>query len=137
MAPCKRRLALRGHLGPTVSDPTFCTRGIMFNQLSLFARSFALGVLLGTVSLPAAAADSQADELAQLKTQLNQSVEMIRALAARVHELEAKQGREAAGSATAAAAPAPQAPPATPVDAQRLEAVEPQINHTETPTTTP
>src|SRR5882762_1067745 len=111
----------------------------MFNQLSLFARSFALGVLLGAVSLPAAAADSQADELAQLKKQLNQSIEMIRALADRVHELEARQGRDAAGSATAAAAAPPagtaspatgaapsaaasvQPPPATPVDAQRLD----------------
>ena len=89
----------------------------MFNQLSVFARSFALGVLLGAVSLPAAAADSQADELAQLKKQLNQSVEMIRALAARVHDLETKQGREAAGSATAATAPpaAGAAPPTVPV----------------------
>src|ERR1700722_3192471 len=110
MAPCKRRWALRRHIGPTVSDSIFFTRGIMFNQLSLFARTFALGVLLGAVSLPAAAADSQADELAQLKKQLNQSVEMIRALAARVQELEIRQGREAAGSATAATAAA--APPA-------------------------
>ena len=116
----------------------------MFNQLSLFARSFALGVLLGAVSLPAAAADSQADELAQLKKQLNQSVEMIRALAARVHDLETKQSREAAGSATAAAAAPPpagaapstvpvvQAPPAAPVDAQRLDAVEQKVNQIET-----
>ena len=116
----------------------------MFNQLSLFARSFALGVLLGAVSLPAAAADSQADELAQLKKQLNQSVEMIRALAARVHDLETKQSREAAGSATAAApvpppagaapstVPVMQAPPAAPVDAQRLDAVEQKVNQIET-----
>src|SRR5713226_5397003 len=144
MAPCKQRLAPKRHIGPTVSDPTLGTRGIMFNQLSSFARSFALTILLGTVSVPAVAADSQADELAQLKKQLNQSVEMIRALAARVHELETKQGREPAGSATAAA-PAPpatgaapstatsvQTPPATPADARRLDAVEQKVNQIET-----
>src|SRR5260221_4443299 len=121
MAPCKQRLAPKRHIGPTVSDPTLGTRGIMFNQLSSFARSFALSILLGAVSVPAVAAESQADELAQLKKQLNQSVEMIRALAARVHELETKQGREPAGSATAAA-PAPPATGAAPSTAASVKA---------------
>jgi hypothetical protein len=105
----------------------------MFNQLSFHARAFTLGALLGAASLPAVAADSQADELAKIKQELNQSLQMIKALAARVQELEAKQAQGPSASAPAAAAPSTAQGPRPPQpDAARLDAVEQKVTEIET-----
>ena len=96
----------------------------MLNKLLISARALALGVVLSTASLPAAA-DSVSDaKLEELQKKLDQSMKMIEALAARVKELE---GHTSTGT-VAAAAPAP----AAAADPQRLEAVEQKVAQIET-----
>src|ERR1700675_3417964 len=93
----------------------------MFNKLLISARAMALGVVLSTASLPAAA-DSVSDaKLEEMQKKLDQSMKMIEALAARVKELE---GHTSSGPAVAGAAPAP--------NPQRLEAVEQKVAQIET-----
>src|SRR5712672_841538 len=93
----------------------------MFNKLLIPARAIALGVVLSTASLPAAA-DSVSDaKLEEMQKKLDQSMKMIEALAARVKELE---GHASSGPVAAGAAPGP--------DSQRLEAVEQSVAQIET-----
>jgi hypothetical protein len=93
----------------------------MLNKLLISARAMALGVVLSTASLPAAA-DSVSDaKLEELQRKLDQSMKMIEALGARVKELE---GHGANGTVAAGAAPAP--------SPQRLEAVEQKVAQIET-----
>jgi hypothetical protein len=95
----------------------------MLNKFLIPARAIALGVVLSTASLPAAA-DSVSDaKLEELQKKLDQSMKMIEALGARVKELE---GHTSNGTVAAGAAPAP-AP-----DTQRLEAVEQKVAQIET-----
>jgi hypothetical protein len=93
----------------------------MLNKLLISARAMALGVVLSTASLPAAA-DSVSDaKLEELQRKLDQSMKMIEALGARVKELE---GHASNGPVAAGAAPAP--------GPQRLEAVEAKVAQMET-----
>jgi len=93
----------------------------MLNKLLIPARAIALGVVLSTASLPAAA-DSVSDaKLEELQKKLDQSIKMIEALGARVKELE---GHTSTGTVAAGAAPAP--------DPQRLEVVEQKVAQIET-----
>ncbi len=101
-------------------------------------------------SLAAAAADTETDQIAELRKELDQSMQMIRELSQKVRDLEARAGRQpatpasapgtspaappaqapaaaatpAAAPAVAAAAPAAQATPATPDAASRLTSLE-------------
>lgn len=67
-------------------------------------RAVLLGAVLATTALPALAAGSDADRIAELERRLDQSLTMIDALSARVRELEARRAPDAA-AATAAPAP--------------------------------
>jgi hypothetical protein len=103
-------------------------------KISVFGRAFALSALLGVLSAPAWAAETESDQLAALQKKLDQSIQMIQALAARVRELEASHGGAPGGSAATAtnsaaavAATAAPTPAATPADAERLEAVEVKV----------
>ena len=92
----------------------------MLNKLLISARAMALGVVLSTASLPAAA-DSVSDaKLDELQKKLDQSMKMIEALGARVKELEG----HASNGPVAAAASGP--------NPQRLEAVEQKVAQIET-----
>ena len=121
----------------------------MFNPTTGFLRPFALGMLIALAGTPAFAADAPPDTLADMQKKLDQSLQMIQALAARVKELEA--GKAAATTAAAPAAPgAPASPGAAPAvsaaaatpaaatpaaDAavdQRLQSVEQQVAQIET-----
>ena len=90
-------------------------------------RAFCLGVLLAA-ALPAVASAEEASAAAvkALQQKLDQSIQMIEALTARVKELEVQH----ATTATAAAARTPVQPPA--LDSTRLQAVEQQVNQIET-----
>jgi hypothetical protein len=112
-------------------------RGIMRTPINHAVRGLCLAALLSAGAPSAAfAADTDADKLQQLEQKLAQSIKMIDALAARVHELEAREGAgpapAAAPAATAAATgPAPAAAPAAADDA-RLSAVEQKLAQVET-----
>ena len=82
-------------------------------------------VLAAGVPGVAAADDANADTVKLLQQRLEQSIKMIDALAARVKELEAKQGPASPAPTVAAAA-------AAPAEATRLQAVEQKINQIET-----
>ena len=92
----------------------------MLTQFVTPLRTLVLGAALGAVSVPALAAGSDADKLAEMQQKLDQSVKMIEALAARVRELEAHQS-----PAQQAAAPAKAAP------AERLDSVEQRVQQME------
>ena len=87
----------------------------------------ALAVLwLPAIAGAAAVAGKQPDRLTELQQKLDQSLKMIEALAARVHELEAKQPATAAAAAAAnPATPGGDAPEA------RLDAVEQKVSQIE------
>lgn len=100
----------------------------MSNSTFRRLRAFCLGVALaaGWPSM-ALGADADTDRLAALQQQLDASIAMINALAARVRELEAREG----AAPVIAPAPAPGALPATP-DSQRIAAVEQKVALIET-----
>lgn len=86
-------------------------------------------------SLAAAAADPESAQIAELRKELEQSMQMIRELAQKVHDLEARAARQPASAAAApgtapATAAAPQTPavppPATPPAAVAAAAPAPQ-----------
>jgi hypothetical protein len=110
-------------------------RGIMFNSIFNFARAAVLGAVLGAVCLPAAAADADPAQMDRLQKKLDESIQMIQALATRVKELEATQARAQVASAAPPPATAPTAAAAvspTPAqDEQRLSAVEQQVTQIE------
>ncbi len=74
-------------------------------------------------------ADADADKITQLQQKLDQSIKMIEALSARVHELETRQ---AASPPAVAAAPQPLVPAPAPTDAQRIDSVEQKVAQIET-----
>ena len=86
-------------------------------------RGICLAALIAVLPSIAYGADSEADKLAQLQHKLDQSIQMIEALAARVHELEARQ--TAPGLAPLAATGPSDAGP-------RLETVEQKVAQIET-----
>lgn len=109
----------------------------MFTKLSIRLQALALGACMGLASMSGVAADSTQDELAQMRQKLEESIQMMQKLAARVRELEAAQAHASnptapnapvTASATATAAQGPAAPGET----ARLEAVEQKINEMET-----
>jgi hypothetical protein len=95
-------------------------------------RAICLGALLAASVPSLTLADDASTDTVKLQRQLEQSIKMIDALAARVKELESKQ---AAASPVRAAAPAEvaaaQVQPAS-SQAARLQAVEQQMNQIET-----
>src|ERR1700719_4358191 len=94
----------------------------MLHKLLIPARAIALGVILSTASLPAAA-DSVTDaKLEELQRKLDQSLKMIEALGARVKELEGQASNGAVAAPAAGATP----------DPQRLDAVEQKVAQIET-----
>ncbi len=107
----------------------------MLIQLAPVLRAVVLALVLGAVATPALAASDDAAKLAELQRKLDQSIQMIEALSARVHELEARQplAQQAAAAPVApaaAATPAAPATPATPAD-PRLESVEQRVQQME------
>lgn len=114
--------------GGTVRRAT-AVRGRTLRTVGHHARSWALAALLAAgTSSAALAAGSDTEQLTQLQQKLEQSIQMIDALAARVKELEARLGQ----SQTPAAVPSP-TPSAAPAaaaaadQAQRIDTVEQEI----------
>src|SRR5579864_1156543 len=96
-------------------------RGTMFTVIKRNVGALSLVAILAAGTPPAAWAESaKRDDIKTLQQKLDQSIQMIQALAARVKELEAKQ---AAPTAAVVPAPAVQVPPAD-SEAQRLQVVE-------------
>ncbi len=93
----------------------------MLTQFKFPLRALVLGAALSTVCGAALAAGSDGDKLAEMQRKLDQSIQMIEALSARVRELEAHQ------------APAKQAgaAPATPAGVERLDSVEQRVQQME------
>ncbi|HYL00270.1 MAG TPA: hypothetical protein VEU78_03680 [Steroidobacteraceae bacterium] len=86
---------------------------------------FRPGLLLAAClghSLAAAAADTQSDQIAALRKELDQSMQMIRELSQKVHDLEARAAQQ-----PAAPAAAPGTTPATPATAQAPAAPAPAV----------
>src|SRR3984957_13232956 len=106
-------------------------RGFMIRSIRRNGRALCLGTLLAA-GVPSAiwAAEASPDTVT-LHKELEQSIKMIDALAARVKELESKLASIPA-AAPAAPPPVAAAPVPPPVDAARLQAVEQQINQIET-----
>ena len=106
----------------------------MFTKFSIRLQALVLGAFMGVVSLSSVAADSTPDELAQMRKKLEDSIQMMQALAARVRELEASQAHTAGQAPSvppAKSASTVQGPTAT-VDAARLDAVEQKVTEMET-----
>jgi hypothetical protein len=102
----------------------------MANKSPIPAGALALGMVLSAVSAPAMADAASDAKLDQLQQKLEQSVQMIDALNARVKELEAHPAVgtvAAAAPAPAATAPAATAPAEAPSDGQRLAVVEQKV----------
>jgi hypothetical protein len=97
----------------------------MLTSLTTPLRALALCAAL-CAATPALGAEADADRLAAMQRQLDQSLKMIEALSARVRELEAHQP----GAAQVAAAPA--AAPAAATRDARLETVEQRVQQIET-----
>ena len=108
----------------------------MFTKFSIRLQALVLGTLLGAVSMSAVAVDSTPDELAQMRQKLEESIQMMQKLAARVRELEASQAHAPGQAAPPVPAPASvnaaQGPAPAPVDAARLDAVEQKVAEIET-----
>ena len=98
-------------------------RGSNFSRIDTAIRSAVLAAVVALAPWGAAAAATDADTLAAMQQKLDTSLKMIDALAARVRELEAKQGQPPARGAAAAAPPA---------GAARIEAVEQKVAQIET-----
>jgi len=94
----------------------------MLTPIARLVLALALGAALSAVASPARAADAEADRLAAMQRQLDQSLRMIEALSARVRELEAHQ---------AGAQPEPAAPAAAAAGDARLETVEQRVQQIE------
>jgi len=107
-------------------------RDTMLIHTARAARGIGLAMLL-VIGIPSLARADDADRIAQLQKQLDQSIKMIDQLAARVRDLEAKQAGAAPTATAAAAAPAaPAAGAAAPADVARIDAVEQKIAQIET-----
>jgi hypothetical protein len=110
-------------------------REIMFTKFSIRLQALVMGAFMGIVSLSSVAADSTPDELAQMRKKLEDSIQMMQALAARVRELEASQSHTAGQAPSvpdAKSASTVQGPQPAAVDATRLDAVEQKITEIET-----
>jgi hypothetical protein len=96
--------------------------GIKGNPRVVRVRSWPCVLLVACLghSLAAAAADTESDQIAELRKELDQSMQMIRELSQKVHDLEARAAQQ---PATAAAAP--RTTPATPAVAQTPTAPAP------------
>jgi hypothetical protein len=110
-------------------------REIMFTKFSIRLQALVLGAFMAAVSFSGVAAESTPDELAQMRKKLEESIQMMQALAARVRELEASQAHTAGQAPSvpvATSASAVQGPATAAVDATRLDAVEQKITEIET-----
>ncbi len=98
----------------------------MSKLLQRHVRALCLGATLAVgLASTAMATEPTAETVKSLEQKLDQSLKMIDALAARVKELEAKQGQAAAQAAPAAA-------PAAAVADERLQSVEQKVAQIET-----
>ena len=107
----------------------------MFTKFSIRLQALVFGAFMAAVSLSGVAAESSPDELAQMRKKLEDSIQMMQALAARVRELEASQPHAPSAAPSVPAAPsaaAAQGPVPAVVDAARLDAVEQKISEIET-----
>jgi len=103
----------------------------MSSKLLISARAFALGVMLSAASLPAAAAAESDARLDEMQKKLEQSLQLIDSLTARVKDLEARLPHDSVVASRAPdGAPAAAAEPAT--DSQRIAAIEQKVSQIET-----
>ncbi len=106
----------------------FSMRGDMFISNRHYVRAFCMGAILAAgVPSWASAQDTRSDEVELLRQELEQSVKMIDALAARVKELEARLPAAPTVAATPVAQPAAASP-----QAAELAAVEQEVRQIET-----